>query len=205
MATLRVSNVEALNITQKTGSGIITMQTGTSLATQTPQAFTSPGQVVQARYFRTDVRASYSVSQSGDGNRITDLNISITPKFTTSLLVMQWMLNGENHQDAVFLVHRDNALITTASSPGYNSALGNTRISGIASAFYDQNEDSTPSNWFLQYATIAGSLSPTVFSLAIRSSGPNDRTFALNRTLANSTGDNHESMISTGTIWEIAQ
>ncbi|NDB09650.1 MAG: hypothetical protein EBX98_05245, partial [Burkholderiaceae bacterium] len=182
MATLRVSNVEALNITQKTGSGIITMQTGTSIATQTPQAFTSPGQIVQARYFRTDVRANYTASQSGDGNRITDINLTITPKFATSLLLMQWMINGELHQDAVFVVHRDNALVTTSGFTGYNAQCGNSRWSGMVSAFYDQNQDSTPSNWFIQYAAPAVTISPTIFSLAVRGSGPSDYTFSLNRT-----------------------
>lgn len=205
MATLRVSNVEALNITQKTGSGIITMQTGTGIATQTPQAFTSPGQIVQARYFRTDVRANYTASNSGDGNRITDINLTITPKFATSLLLMQWMINGEVNHNVVFVVHRDNSLVTTSGITGYNSQGGNSRWSGLVSAYYDNNDDSTPSNWFIQYAAPATTISPTVFSVAVRSSDGTDRTFSLNRTNASTGSDSYEATVSTGTIWEIAQ
>lgn len=205
MSSLRVSNIEALNLVQKTGGGAVTIQNGTTLSTSTPQAFSSPTQIVQVRYFRTDVRTTYSISQSGDGNRITDVNLSITPKFATSLLLIQWMINGEMHQDSSFVIHRDNALITTAGYQGYNNSAGNNRWSGIATGYYDQNEDSTPSNWFIQFALPAVTISPTVLSLAVRSSGPNDRTFALNRTLGSSGGDNHEQGISTGTIWEIAQ
>lgn len=205
MATLRVSNVEALNIAQKSGSGEIALQSGTTISSPTPSAFTSPGQIVQVKYFRTDTRVTYSSSQSGNGNRVTDLNLEITPRFATSLLLMQWMINGEIHQDNVFLIHRDSNLITTTGYTGYNALGGNSRWSGIASGYYDQNQDSTPSNWFIQYAAPAVTISPTVFSIAVRGSGPADYTFALNRTIASAGGDNYEATVSTGTIWEIAQ
>lgn len=205
MSSLRVSNVETLNLVQRTGGGAVTIQNGTTLSTSTPQAFSSPTQVVQVRYFRTDVRTTYSASQSGNGNRITDIALTITPKFPTSLLLVQWMINGEVHQDVNFVLHRDNELITTAGYTGYNSQGGNARWSGIATGYYDQNQDSTPSNWFIQFAVPAVTISPTVLSLAVRSSSGSDYTFALNRTVSSTGADSYEAGISTGTIWEIAQ
>lgn len=164
----------------------------------------APGSVLQTVYARTDTRTTYSSPNSGNGTTITDLNITITPKLATSRLIMQWMINGELHQDNVILIHKNGSLITDAGATGYNSSLGNIRSSGYASGFYDQNEDSTPSNWFIQYSIIAGSTSSMTFAPAVRSSSSGNYTFAINRTLNGSTGEANESMVSTGTIWEIA-
>ena len=164
-----------------------------------------PGSVVQVRYVRSDTRTTYSASPSGDGLTITDLAVTITPKFANSRLVMQWMINGECHQDSVFLMHKNGSLITNTGETGYNSVTGNLRHSGYASAFYDQNEDSTPSNWFLQYSAISGSTSSMTFAPAIRSSSSGTYTLALNRTINGSASDAYESMVSTGFIMEIAQ
>jgi hypothetical protein len=164
-----------------------------------------PDSVVQVKYIRTDLRTTYSSGTSGNGTTVAALNLTIVPKYANSLLLMQWMINGELHQDNVFLIHKDGAVITTATYEGYNNVLGNIRSSGVMSAFYDQNEDSTPSNWFLQYLVPAASVASAVYAPAVRSSSTSAFTFALNRTINGSTGDAHESHISTGTIWEIAQ
>ena len=164
-----------------------------------------PDSIVQVKYVRTDLRTTYSSSASGNGTTVAALNLTIVPKYANSLLLMQWMINGELHQDNVFLIHKDGALVTTASYEGYNNVLGNIRSSGVMSGFYDQNEDSTPSNWFLQYLIPAGSVASAVYAPAVRSSSGSGFTLSLNRTINGSTGDSHESQISTGTIWEIAQ
>lgn len=169
------------------------------------QGFKIPGSVVQVKNVRTDTRTTYASNNSGNGTTITDLNLTITPKFSDSLLIIQWMINAELHQDNTFLIHKNGSLITTTGETGYNSVVGNIRSSGYASAFYDQNEDSTPSNWFIQYYTVAGSTSSMTFAPAVRGSGASNYTFALNRVIGTSTGDNMESMVSTGIIWEIAQ
>lgn len=164
-----------------------------------------PDSIVQVKYVRTDNRTTYASNNSGDGTTITDLNLTITPKYSNSLLLCQWMINGELHQDNVFLIHRNGALVTTSTYEGYNNAQGNNRWSGIASGFYDQNEDSTPSNWFLQYLIPAGSTTATTLAPAVRSSSGGNYTLALNRTINGASQDAYERMVSTGTIWEIAQ
>jgi hypothetical protein len=164
-----------------------------------------PGSVVQVRYLRTDVRSTWSASPSGNGLTVSDLAINITPKFSNSRLIMQWMINGEIHHDSVFLIHKDASLITTTGETGFNSVTGNIRSSGYASGLYDQNEDSTPTNLFLQYSAISGSTSSMTFAPAVRSSSGGTYTLALNRTISASTGDAYESMVSSGLIMEIAQ
>lgn len=113
------------------------------------------------------------------------------------------MITGELHQDNVFLVHRDGSLITS-SPTGYNGQVGNARYSGMMAAFYDQNEDSTPSTWRLHYLD-DGLLSTATrtYAPAVRGSGPTAYTFFLNRTVNASTGDNYEQSISFGIAMEI--
>lgn len=193
MSTLNVGTIQGL----PDNANIITIPNGHTLY--------APGMVAQVRYFRSDTRTTYSSLNTGNGTPVTELNLTITPRFSNSLLLMQWMINGELHQDNAFVIHRDGALITTSGATGFNSAVGNVRQSGFANAFYDQNEDSTPSNWFLQYAVTAGSTAPTTFVPAVRGTGATSYTFALNRVIANASQDNYESMVSTGTIWEIMQ
>jgi hypothetical protein len=167
--------------------------------------FSVPGLIVQTVYARTDVRTTYSSNPTGNGTTITDMNIVITPKFSTSLLLITWMINGELHQDNVFLAHQDGALITTAGYQGYNNVSGNVRWSGLASGFYDVDENSTPSSWIIQYAILAASTSARTYAPAVRSSSSGTYTFSLNRTIGQVGQDAYENMISTGMIMELAQ
>lgn len=193
MSTLSVGNLQGL----PTNSNVITIPAGHVLY--------APGMIAQVKWVRTDTRTTYASNNSGNGTTVTALNLTITPKFANSMLLMQWMINGELHQDNVFLIHKDGSLVTTSGYEGYNSSAGNNRYSGVMSAFYDQNEDSTPSNWFLQYMIPATSATSATYAPAVRGSGGSNYTFHLNRTQSGTLGDNHESMISTGTIWEIMQ
>ena len=164
-----------------------------------------PGSVVQVQTIRSDSRTTVSANNSGDGITLTQLNLSITPKFSTSKLVMQWVIQGEIHHDAIFLIHKNGSLITAAGEAGYNAEAGNTRWSGFSPSSYDQNQDSTPGTYTIQYFATAGSTSPAVFAPAIRGSGATSYTFSLNRVLGSSGQDNYENLVSTGIIWEIAQ
>jgi hypothetical protein len=146
-----------------------------------------------------------SAANSGNGLTISQLSIPITPKFSNSKLVMQWVVNGEVFHDTIFVVHRAGALITTTGEAGYNIEAGNTRWSGFTPAAYDQNQDSTPSTYTIQYFATSGSTATTSFAPAIKASGPGTQTFSMNRTLGSAGQDNYEAMVSTGIIWEIAQ
>lgn len=161
------------------------------------------GSVIQTVWKRSDVRTTYASNNSGNGTTVTELNLSITPRFSNSTIICEWMINGELHQDNTFLIHKDGVVQTNPA--GYNTALGNTRSSGYASGFYDQNEDSTPSNWKLTYVdNVVGTVAARTYAPAVRSSSSGSYTLALNRTLNGSTGDAYESMVSVGVAMEIA-
>lgn len=164
-----------------------------------------PGMVVQVRTVRSDQQVTYAANNSGDGTTISELNLTITPKFSNSLLIMQWMINGEAYHDTSLLIHRNGALITDSGSQGFNNVSGNVRWSGYAVGPYDQNEDSTPENFFLQYFITAGSTNSRTYAPATRSTSGGNYTFALNRTISAAAQDAYERMVSTGIIWEIAQ
>jgi hypothetical protein len=181
-----------------TNAGILKVYNGTSWVTAYPA-----GSVIQTVFTRSDTRTTYASNNSGNGTTITALNLTITPRFANSRIYCQWMINGELHQDNTFVIHKDGAIQT--SPAGYNTSVGNIRSSGYASGFYDQNEDSTPSNWQISYMdTSLGSISSRVYAPAVRGSGASNYTLALNRTISGSTADNYESMVSLGVAMEIA-
>ena len=162
-----------------------------------------PGGIIQTVYVRSDTRASYASNASGNGTTITPLGLTITPTSATNRIICQWMINGETEQDNVFLIHRDGELITTAGEEGRNS-ISNDIWVGYVCAFYDQNQDSTPSNWNIMYSQIAGSTTSRTYAPAIRSSAGN-QTFFLNRTYASGDGGqaSYERMVSTCVAYEV--
>lgn len=162
---------------------------------------TPPGSVLQTVWVRSDARTTWSSAASGNGTTINQLNLTITPRYSNSHVICKWMINGELHQDNLFLVHKDGALV----SNGYNTTLGNTRTSGMMSAFYDQNENSTPSNWLMTYVdTSLANTNTRTYAPAVRGSGPTAYTFYLNRSVADG-ADNNEVMVSMGYAMEIQQ
>lgn len=162
------------------------------------------GSIIQTVYVRSDSRTSFASNNSGNGTPINPLALTITPSNANNRIICQWMINGEMYQDNVFLIHRDGELITTAGEEGRNN-VSNNRWSGYASAFYDQNEDSTPSNWVIMYSQIAGSTASRIYAPAVRSSGVNNLTFYLNRTVGSTDAgqDAYERMVSTGVLYEV--
>lgn len=159
--------------------------------------------VLQTKTMFTDSMGSYA-SNTYD-NHITPLDITITPTFQNSTIICQWMVNGEMHQDNVFRIFKKSGTQLAGIAPnGTNTSVTQNRWVGFVSAFYDQNESSTPSNWFIQYIDEnVGSTVQTTYQIRTRSSSSGSRTFYLNRTVNSTGADAYENMCSTGVIWEI--
>ena len=164
-----------------------------------------PGRVVQVITCRTDTITSYYQPANSNGTTLAELNLTITPKYSSSLLLMQWMINGETGNDNVFLIHQNGSLITTAGYEGYNGNAGNQRWSGYVCMYYDRDTSSTGSNYYIQYAIPATNLNQRTYAPAVRNSGPDTSIFTLNRTYDGRGQDNYEIMVSTGMIMEIQQ
>jgi hypothetical protein len=167
--------------------------------------FYGAGSIIQVVQTRTSARNTYAAAVTGNGSTITDLNLTVTPKSASSLMLITWMINAEVQYDTMFTVHQDGALITTAGYEAYNREVGNARWSGVSHGQYENDTSSTMSNWRIQYAVLAGSTASRTYAPAIRSSNATAQTFYLNRTVSSTGGANAENTVSTGIIMEIAQ
>jgi len=176
---------------------------GSPIVIPTGNTLLYSGAIVQTAEVKTRDRATFSSAASGNGTEISPLIMSFTPKYSTSTLWIQWMINGEFHHDNVFTIFRDSALITTAGSEGYNNVSGNVRWSGVVTAQYDADESSTPSNHYIQYFVPAISTVARTYAPAVKASGGTAYTFYLNRAIS-SIGDSYETGMSVGIIMEIA-
>jgi len=164
-----------------------------------------PGRVLQTQWIRTTTQTTYSAPGSGDGTTISALAISITPQSASSLLICSWMINYEVLYNSVFLIHKNGLLITTAGYQGYNNVSGNVQYSGVISAAYDNDQSTTPSNSYIQYAVPSGSTAAATYAPATRSSNTTANTLYLNRAVSSAGTDGQEITVSTGIIMEIAQ
>ena len=165
------------------------------------------GNIVQCVRVRTDSRPTYNSGPSGNGNEITQLRMTISPRHAGNLLLCQWVISGEVHHDNVFTIFRDGSLITTGGEQGYNAEVGNNRWSGFISSTYDSadNQDSTPHHWYIQYFCNADSTNSRFYSPAIRCSSGGNHTFALNRCIGSGGQDGYEVTVSSGVIYEITR
>jgi hypothetical protein len=193
MSELTVGQLRGLPV----NNNVVTVPSGHTLY--------APGHVVQVKTVRSDSRSTFSMNNSGNGVALSPLNLEITPKFSNSLLLITWMVNAESNNDGVFVLHKNGSLITTSGETGYNAEAGNNRWSGVASMSYDENDSSTPSNYYLQYFCLANSTSSQTFAPAVRSSSATNQVFYLNRPKDAIGESSYENMISTGTVMEIAQ
>lgn len=168
-----------------------------------------PGSIVQCVYVRSDNRTFYTGQTTGDGTTIGELAITIKPKRANSILMMKWMINGEVHQDVVFLVHRNGSLIYDGGYEAFNSEIGNLRWSGIVSGPYESNTteySTTPNNFMLRYWVPAINTDMRTYAPAVRSSSTTAYNLHLNRVQNTATGTNGQEMtVSSGVIMEIAQ
>ena len=162
-------------------------------------AFYAPGMPLQSVVNQQHNRSTWSSPQSGNGTTITDMNLTITPKFANSLIYLEWRLHFECHHDNVFLVHKNGSLI------GYNTQSGNNMWSGIQSPFYDRDYDSTPQHVHIIWYDYPNSTATVTYAPAIRCSSNTSYTLSLNRTLSSNGQWAYETGVSTGIAIEFAQ
>lgn len=194
MSILEVQQLQAIN------------NTGNTISLINNTTFDYVGRVVQIQNVRVDGMNAYYARNSGNGTTISAMSIPITPKYSSSLLLMEWFMSFEMQHDNVILIHQDDALITTAGYEGYNSYNGNQRWSGFCPVQYDGDEDSTPQQVYICYAIPAASTTFRKYAPAVRTSDGNDfRPFYLNRTFSQDPQSSREMTVSYGTIMEIRQ
>lgn len=140
---------------------------------------------------------------SGNGTRFNALSLSVVPKKSSNILVMQWVITGEVSWDEVLLIHRNDDLITDGGQQGYNNEVGNNRWSGLLAGWYDNNNSSTPASWKLTYHCVANTTNRLYFTPACRSSQGSENWWRLNRCWDSNGQGNYERTCSIGYLFEI--
>jgi hypothetical protein len=136
---------------------------------------------------------------SSTGRYITPLDITITPKFSNSKIMLHWVINSESHHDQVFRVYRGSTLI------GYNTnSTGNW--SGAAPVHYDADHNSTLNTQTVVWVDTPNTTSAVTYRIYTRPSNTGTNWFNLNRTVGGVvTGQaNHEIAVSYKSAMEIA-
>jgi hypothetical protein len=194
MSTIIVGNVAPIS-----GSTAISVPSNTVIR--------PGGSVIQVQTVRSDTITTFSAPNSGQGTTITNLNLTIAPKTANNLLLFRWQVCGESPWNVNFLIHRDGSLITDAGYQGYNNVIGNVNLqSGYVTSWYDNNNDSTGTTYFIQYAIRPTNTNSRTYAPAVRSSENGaTHTFYLNRTVASTGSNNYENGVSSGIVMELTQ
>lgn len=193
MSNISVGSISGL----ATNSNTITIPTGHKIY--------APGSVVQVQTKRLDSPITYSVTGNTTSVEITDLRVSITPKFSTSLLFFNFQVHGElsGTHELMFTVHK-NGTVPTGTYSGQNSYQGTQTWSGIAMALpYESDYSSTPFTQSFQYHDVPGVTSTLTYAPGLR--GNSAQTYYLNRTVGSAGTTSYETGVSFATVWEIAQ
>jgi len=175
----------------------INIASGTSLGLSDSAFGGIRGTPVQMAVARTDTRTTFTSPNNGQVE-IPQTAVTITPKFTGSLIVLKWMCTGEIHQDNGFRILKNGTLFKTTTQT-------NERWGSYVSAWYDRNQSSTMSNWYINAFdndVVAGA--ETTYTLSTGSSSNGTYTFYLNRCVSNGGGNNsYENGVTTMTAMEI--
>lgn len=220
MATLQATNVNGtLTATTFSGNGSgITSLTSTNFASNTianakiaadgatRTKLNYAGAVLQCIVIRYDARPNISAPYDTTGTAITGLRLTITPTYTTSLIVCEWHIHGEaGSHDQGFRVGRNGGIVTTSSYWGYNSDTGRNGHSFITSDHYDANDDSTPNCSVILYYDKPNTTSSVYYEPFVAAANNGTRNFNVNHTVASNGQGNYENGTSFGRIWEIKQ
>ena len=175
----------------------INIASGTSLGLSDSAFGGIRGTPVQMSVARTDTRTTFTSPNNGQVE-IPQTAVTITPKFTGSLIVLKWMCTGEIHQDNGFRILKNGTLFKTTTQT-------NERWGSYVSAWYDRNQSSTMSNWYINaFDNDVTAGAETTYTLSTGSSSNGTYTFYLNRCVSNGGGNNsYENGVTTMTAMEI--
>lgn len=166
-----------------------------------------PGSVVQCVVKRYDGQTSYTTGTSTSGVEITDLRVSITPKYSNSLIycIFQIFGEGSSTHDYIYRVFK-NGTVPTGTYAGFNTVSGDLHYSGIAQALpYEGDYSSTPYATTMQYHDYPGTSGTAItYAPGVKDTYGVSRVYYVNRTVG-APQNGYEVGVSFATAWEIAQ
>ena len=144
------------------------------------------------------------IRDSSIGRYITPLDITITPKFSNSKIMLHWVINAEAHHDQVIRIYR---FISSGASSliGFNSNNQGVH-SGAAPILYDTDHNSTLNTHTVAWVDTPNTTSAVTYRIFTRPSNNGSNWFYLNRTVGGGTTGqgNHEIAVSYKSAMEIA-
>lgn len=187
------------------------------LRVRKPNVIYAPGNIIQVAHSVVMERFYYGVPNNDGGNRgdwaqwwalsagtiaLRPLDISITPTSPDSYIHVEWNIFYECNENVNFIVLRDDSIIGTQWISGTNSG----RWVGVATAKYDNNNDSTPHYMCVSWIDRPGTTQPVTYNIGVRSSNSSNYTLTLNTPLGNyqNGADAYEQGVSFAIAQEIA-
>lgn len=164
------------------------------------------GSIIQAVVVRTDTQTTYTAPLNSTGVSIAALPISITPKQSTSLLIISFHLMYEVDETTVFRILRDGSVMTASGYESYNPGIGQAIYNGLQAANYDSanNNTTTPSHTkLMMYDSASGGA--RTYTASVGGSNTATNTFYLNRSGSNPGTNGNEVGVSFAKILEVAQ
>jgi len=187
-----------------TSGNIVTIPSGHIIKGTDSGSIVQPGSIIQTVYLRTDVKATYTIptsttGTSGTGVAIDDLTVQITPKYSTSKILLTYSVFFEVDQDTIIYLSRNGSNIGRNTT---DSGLW----SGLAVAPYDGNSDSTPATQTFFYLDSPNTTTTRTYRYIVQKSN-NDAGygFHLNRAQNSAGSNSREIGISQVLVQEIAQ
>jgi len=197
-------NTDKMTVASATGNTVIagTLDVTGNITGGASSVLYVPGSIVQVQYYQTDTTNDTTVSQATTTN-VASMQVAITPKSTSSKILIEVMWNGEvgddlvNAYNTLFFLKRDSdELKATAAG---NRLVG---ISGIMGSF--DSSGSTPDSCHIRYFDAPASTSAITYTLAARNDYNTTTNVYTNRTEADSDTTSNERMMSNISVTEIA-
>ena len=167
-------------------------------------SFANEGKILQVVQNHVTTTSSQSVSQNTTTN-ITNLSASITPKSSTSDMLVFVMWHGETNEsphNTLFGLRRDTAAIGNAASSGNRS----TGIANIQMGYFDDDNNSTIDSAKYQFFDTGRSsgTSQITYHATVRNNRTGGITLVNNRTIGDLNSSGYERCTSSITILEVA-
>jgi microcystin-dependent protein len=164
------------------------------------------GYAIQHQMAHYDIYRKYIGNTDGSTPTFIDvLDIKMTPRDDNSCFKIDAMINFESNgfsENLVFRLYRKIGSGSFTQVGGSNDSDNPNSMKGMATAFYDDNEDSTMNNVKLQFIDAPTTTSEITYSVAFITN--TSTIFTLNRVLSDNNSGSYEFGSSNMIITELA-
>ncbi len=166
----------------------INLQNGTRIVGDIDGNVFTSGRVGQTVTVRYDTKSSWSVPVSSN-TIVTAMNVTITPKYNTSKILLTYVISYETTNNCVWRLGKNGTEFVRNTTDG-------SRWSGFAVGMYDGDVDTTPASETFLFVDSPATTSAITYNLMIGSAGASASTLQMNRPYNSAGADAREAAIS---------